>query len=259
MSETADIFLRRAGRRAELVFNRPAKRNAITLAMWRAIPGLVAEADADPQVRLLVVRGAGDHFAAGADIAEFETTYATREAALANQAVMARAMAALETFSKPSIAAIRGACVGGGCAVALCCDLRLAASDARFGVTPAKLGLAYGVSDTRRLVQAVGVSAAKRILFTGALIDAAEAHRLHLIDARHAPEALDVAVDALESELVAASGFTARAVKTSVALLGAGLTDDNDDSRALFADAFEGEDFREGSKAFLEKRTPTFP
>lgn len=259
MAETDDIFLRRAGRRAELVLNRPAKRNAITLAMWAAIPDLLAEAEADPAVRALVVRGAGDHFAAGADIAEFETVYATREAALDNQATMARAMAALESFAKPSIAAIRGACVGGGCALALCCDLRLAAVDARFGVTPAKLGLAYGVSDTRRLVETVGFSAAKRILFTGTLIDAAEALRLKLIDAVHEPDALDGAVDTLEAELLAASGFTARAVKTSVAQLRAGATDDDEISRARFADAFEDDDFREGSRAFLDKRTPRFP
>ncbi len=259
MSETADIHLARMGRRAELVLNRPAKRNAITLAMWRAIPDLVAEADVDPAVRLLVVRGAGAHFAAGADIAEFETTYATRDAALANQAVMARAMSALEAFSKPSLAVIRGACVGGGCAVALCCDMRLAASDARFGVTPAKLGLAYGVSDTRRLVQAVGPSAAKRILFTGGLIGAEEALRIGLIDAAHEDGALDAAVDALDAEIAAASGFTARAVKKVMAMLQDGAVDDTDESRALFADAFEGADFREGSSAFLAKRPPQFP
>lgn len=259
MAETDDIFLRRFGRRAELVLNRPAKRNAITLAMWAAIPDLLAQAQADPEVRLLVVRGAGDHFAAGADIAEFETVYATREAALDNQATMARAMTALETFEKPTIAAVRGACVGGGCALALCCDLRLSASNARFGVTPAKLGLAYGVSDTRRLVEAVGISAAKRILFTGALIDADEALRLKLIDASHAPDALDSAVDTLEAELLAASGFSARAVKATIAQLRAGVTDDDAVSRARFADAFGGDDFREGSRAFLDKRAPKFP
>ncbi|KAF0187249.1 MAG: enoyl-CoA hydratase/isomerase family protein [Hyphomonadaceae bacterium] len=259
LSESADIYLARTGRRAELVLNRPAKRNALSLAMWRAIPDLVAQVDADPDVRLLVVRGAGAHFAAGADIAEFETTYATREAALANQAVMARAMAALESFSKPSLAVIRGACVGGGCALALCCDLRFAATDARFGVTPAKLGLAYGVSDTRRLVQAVGPSAAKRILFTGGLIDAEEALRIGLVDAAHGDAALDGAVGAFEAELASASGFTARAVKQVMAMLRDGAIDDTAESRALFADAFEGPDFREGSTAFLAKRTPRFP
>jgi enoyl-CoA hydratase/carnithine racemase len=257
--QSPDIFLRRTGRRAEIVLNRPAKRNAVTLSMWRAIPDLVAEAADDDAVRLLVLTGAGDHFAAGADIAEFETTYATRDAALDNQAVMARAMTALENFPKPSLAAIRGACVGGGCALALCCDLRFAADDARFGITPAKLGLAYGVADTRRLIAAVGLSAAKRILFTGQLIDAAEALRLGLIDAAHAPEALANAVDELEGALSAASGFTQRAVKRVAAMIRNGAADDGDESRALFADGFESADFREGSTAFLAKRTPTFP
>lgn len=259
MSETDDIFLRRAGRRAELVFNRPTKRNAVTLAMWRAMPDLIAQAEADDTVRLLVVRGAGDHFSGGADIAEFETTYATREAALDNQTTMSRAMTALEGFAKPSLAAIRGSCVGGGCAIALCCDLRFATTDARFGVTPARLGLAYGVADTRRLLQAVGASATKRILFTGTLLDAEEALRIRLADSLHAPEALDAAVDAFEAELTAASGFTARAVKQSLARLRTGASDDDAQSRALFADAFEGPDFREGSRAFLDKRPPRFP
>jgi len=259
LADTDDIYLRRSGRRAEIVLNRPAKRNAVTLAMWAAIPGLVAEAAAGDAVRLLVLTGAGDHFAAGADIAEFKTTYATRDAALENQAVMARAMAALEDFPKPSLAVIRGACVGGGCALALGCDLRFASEDARFGITPAKLGLAYGVSDTRRLIAAVGPSAAKRILFTGQFIDAREALRLGLIDAAHAPNNLDAAVDAFESALSAASGFTARAVKRVAAMIRDGTVDDNDESRALFADAFEGADFREGAAAFLAKRTPDFP
>lgn len=259
MADTDDIYLRRSGRRAEIVLNRPAKRNAVTLAMWRAMPGLVAEAAADDAIRLLVLTGAGDHFAAGADIAEFEATYATREAALANQTVMARAMAALETFPKPSLAVIRGACVGGGCALTLCCDLRFAADDARFAITPAKLGLAYGVCDTRRLIAAVGPAAAKRILFTGQFVDATEALRLGLIDASHAPSDLAAAVDAFEVALSQASRFTARAVKRIVAMIRDGAVDDNDESRALFADAFEGGDFREGSAAFLAKRTPDFP
>lgn len=256
---TAEVYIARTGRRAELVLNRPDKRNALNLAMWAAIPGLLAEVADDPAVRLLVVRGAGDTFAAGADIAEFATAYATAEAALANHATMMAAMSALEDFPKPTLALIRGACVGGGCGIALCCDLRFAATDARIGITPANLGLSYGAADTRRLVQAVGVSAAKDMLFTGRLHRADEALRLGLVDRVAPPEQLDETLLTYEKEIVAASGFSARAIKRIFRMLSDGAHDDTDESRALFASAFGGADFHEGAAAFAEKRRPVFP
>lgn len=258
MSAEPEIFVSRAGAVAELVLNRPAKRNALTMAMWRALPGLLAALAADPAVRVLIVRGAGGHFAAGADIAEFESVFATREAALANQADIQAAMTALEDFPVPTLALIEGACVGGGCGLALCCDLRFAAANAKLGVTPAKLGLAYGVADTRRLVQAVGLSAAKDILFSGRLLDAAEALALRLVDRAVAPEALRPAVEAYSAQLLAASSHTARTAKQVLRMIRDGQTADDDKSRALFADGFEGRDFREGRAAFLEKRAPDF-
>lgn len=255
----SDIALRMRGRVAELVLDRPEKRNAITMAMWSAMPGLLAEAAADPAVRVLVVRGAGAAFAAGADIAEFETTYATRDAALANQETMAKAMTALERFALPTIAAIRGACVGGGCGLALACDLRIADSTARVGITPAKLGLVYGVGDTRRLVEAVGFSAAKSLLFTGRILDAAEAQAIGLLDRVVDAQSLDAAVAEMAETIAGASSFTARATKAIIARLREGVREDDAESRALFADAFEGADFQEGRTAFLQKRTPRFP
>jgi enoyl-CoA hydratase/carnithine racemase len=254
----ADIFLERRGARADLVLNRPDKRNAITVAMWGEIPNLLSEAQEDPAVRLLVVRGEGAHFAAGADIAEFETIYTTRLGALANHKTIQAAMRALETFAKPSVAAIRGACVGGGCGLALCADFRYADDTARFGITPGKLGLAYGVGDTRRLVRAVGLSAAKDILFTGRLMQAAEAKDIGLVDRVVAPDALEGLIEALEDHLCAASGYTARTTKQILQMLADGAQEDNDASRQLFADAFDGADFREGFRAFLEKRAPKF-
>lgn len=253
-----DIHIERRGRRADLVLNRPAKRNALNLAMWGAIPGLLRDIAADPGVRLLVVRGAGEAFSAGADIAEFETAYGTRAAMLDNHDTMAAAMDALEAFPCPSVALIRGACVGGGCGLALCCDLRFASEDARLGITPAKLGLVYGVANTRRLVEAVGVSAAKDMLFTARLHDAQSALRLGLVDRVVAPDDLDAALATFEGEIGACSGFTARATKQIFALMRNGARDDTTESRALFASAFDGADFREGSTAFVAKRRPDF-
>ncbi len=252
-----DIRVDILGARADLVLNRPHKKNALNLAMWAAIPGLLAPLAADAAVRVLVVRGEGAAFAAGADIAEFATAYATPAAARANQDTMIAAMAALESFPKPTVAQISGPCVGGGCALALCCDIRVAASDARFGITPAKLGLAYGIADTRRLIAAVGASRAKDILFTGRLLDAAEALRIGLIDRLAADAVTETA--ALVADLVCGSGYTARAVKAVCAMLRSGAVADTDESATLFAEAFEGADFREGYEAFMAKRAPVFP
>ncbi|HYE49685.1 MAG TPA: enoyl-CoA hydratase-related protein, partial [Azospirillaceae bacterium] len=165
-----------------LVLNQPARRNALSLEMWRLIPARLAEAAADSAIRVLVVQGAGGTFAAGADISEFGTVYATREDAAAYAADMAAALDGLAGFAKPTLALIEGACVGAGLGVALACDLRFAAADARLGVTPAKLGLVYPLGDTRRLVQAVGPSHAKDLLFTGRLVDAAEALSMGLLN-----------------------------------------------------------------------------
>jgi enoyl-CoA hydratase/carnithine racemase len=254
----SDILLAIHGARATLTLNRPDKKNALTLAMWDALPGLVAQAAAAPGVRLIVLTGAGGAFAAGADIAEFETVFADRASALDNHRRIQAAMSAVEDCPIPTLAMIEGACVGGGCGLALACDLRYAASTARFGITPGKLGLAYGVADTRRLVAAVGLSAAKDILFSGRLIDASRALEIGLIDTCVAPEALAGAADTLASDIAAASAFTAATTKQILRRIGAGQRDDDDASRALFADAFEGPDFREGRAAFLEKRKPNF-
>jgi enoyl-CoA hydratase/carnithine racemase len=254
----APIFLEDRGGFATLVLNRPDKKNALNLAMWAAIPVLLERALALPKIKALVVRGQGGVFSAGADIAEFEMAYATAEAAMANQICMQAAMTALEDFPLPTLAVIEGPCVGGGCGLALCCDLRFAAETARFGITPAKLGLVYGLGDTRRLVQAVGVSAAKDILFSGRLMPASEAKDLGLVNFVHAPTALDEAVQGYLAGLAGASTFTAMATKQILARLRAGDVRDDEASLALFASAFGAKDFQEGVGAFQQKRAPRF-
>lgn len=244
---------------ATLTLNRPQKRNALTQAMWRALPEAIAAVEADPAVKVLVVTGAGACFAAGADIAEFETVYATRDSAAAYAAEITAAMEALAALSKPSIAAIAGACVGGGLGLALACDLRIAADDARLGITPGKLGLMYSLGDTRRLVEAVGASAAKDILFTGRILKAGDALSLRLVDAVVAPDDLAAAVADKAAAIATASQWSARRTKAVVRLILDGVTEDTDETRGWFLDALEGEDFREGRDAFLAKRAPVFP
>jgi enoyl-CoA hydratase/carnithine racemase len=256
---TKNISLERVyAHSATLLLNRPDKRNALNVAMWAAIPALVDQAAADPEVKLLFVRGAGGAFASGADISEMPTIYATSDAALENDAKIQGAMTALENCPKPVIALIEGPCVGGGCGIALACDIRIGAMGSRYGVTPAKLGLVYGAADTRRLVQAVGLSMAKDILFTGRLLDAEEAHAIGLIDQLVNPEDLDDAAKDYADKIGAASQFSIRSQKKILALLRGGA-DDAPESRTLFGESFEGPDFKEGFAAFMEKRPANFP
>lgn len=244
---------------AVLTLNRPDKRNALTQAMWRALPQALATVEGDATIKVLVVTGAGDAFAAGADIAEFETVYATRDSAAAYAAEIAEAMEALANLSKPTIAAIPGPCVGGGLGLALCCDIRMASDRAKLGITPGKLGLMYSLADTRRLVEAVGPPAAKDILYTGRILGSAEALGLHLIDAAYPPEELEAAVAAKAETIATASQWSARRTKAVIRRILDGQTQDDDTTRAWFLDSLEGEDFQEGRDAFLQKRTPAFP
>ncbi|PZN99970.1 MAG: enoyl-CoA hydratase [Alphaproteobacteria bacterium] len=244
---------------ATLWLNRPEKKNALTLAMWSALPGLLAGIAAEHRAKVLIVRGAGGTFAAGADIGEFETVYATPDSTRAYFDRVGEAMEALASFDKPTVAMIEGACVGGGLGLALACDLRIASTEARLALTPGKLGLVYSLPDTRRLVQAVGLSRAKDILFTGRLIAADEALAIGLVDALHAPGALEAAVADKTAQIAAASQWTARWAKAIVGLIANGETTDTDESARWLIEAVEGEDFREGRDAFLDKRKPVFP
>lgn len=238
---------------AHLIIDRVAKRNAFNQAMWDALPGLVAEAMADDKVRVLVLRAAEPGiFCAGADIGELAANAADPDWLAANQTAINRAQYDLTRAPKPTVALIDGDCVGGGCGLALACDLRIASARSRFGITPAKLGLVYPLHDTKLLVDLVGPANAKRILFTGTLIDSAQAHRIGLIDD------IDDNADALLDTLTSVSDHSQQQVKAMIRRILDGQTEDDDSTRAMFADAFRGEDFREGVDAFLTKRKPDF-
>jgi len=165
---------------ARLVLSQPKRRNAITAEMWNNLPSVLAEVQTDKSLRALIVTGDGDHFAAGADISEFETLYATTESAAKISADIQRGFDALAAVRVPTIAMIRGACVGGGCGLALCCDIRIADRTAKFKIAPASLGLVYPFGDIARLIDAVGVANANEILLTGKLVKAKSAKKMGL-------------------------------------------------------------------------------
>jgi enoyl-CoA hydratase/carnithine racemase len=238
---------------ARLRIDRAEKRNAFHQGMWEALPGLVAEAMADPGVRLLVLESATPGiFCAGADIAELLDCSGDPAWRAANQAAINKAQYELTRAPKPTVAFIDGDCVGGGCGLALACDLRVATPRARFGITPARLGLVYPLHDTKLLVDLVGPAQAKRILFTGQLIDAEEALRIGLID-----QIADSA-DALADAIAAVSPHSTREAKAMIRRVLDGQAEDDDETRAIFAEAFTLPDFEEGVRAFVEKRQPKF-
>lgn len=247
-----------ADRVATLSLNRPDKRNALDQSMWEAMPGLVAAALARDDVRLLVLASAVPGvFCAGADIAEFARASADVGWRARNQAAIRATQKALATAAKPVISCIDGDCIGGGCGLALACDLRIASPASRFGITPARLGLVYPLHDTKLLVDLVGPAWARRLLLTGTLIDAETAHRIGLVtELADDPAA---ATAALAAQLLAVSGDSQRWVKATVRRILDGATDDDSQSMALFDAAFTGPDFAEGVAAFLERRTPRFP
>lgn len=230
---------------ATVVVRHPARRNAMTTAMWRALPPLLEELAADPAVGALVLTGADGTFCAGADISSL------RESPGEAQLLAVRAEEALAAFPKPTLAAIRGHCVGGGSQLAAACDLRFAEEGALFGVTPAKLGIVYPASSTRRLVALTGPATAKYLLFSGELIDAARALRTGLVDEVLPEGELDKRVAEFTRILVSRSRLTQSAAKE--------FADGRTDRDAYWAGQARGSgDTAEGVAAFLERRRPEF-
>lgn len=230
---------------ATVVIAHPAKRNAMTAAMWRALPPLLDVLAADPAVRALVLTGEGGTFCAGADIS---TLRGSPEEA---QGLAVRAEEALAAFPKPTLAAIRGHCVGGGAQLAGACDLRFAAEGSLFGVTPAKLGIVYPASSTRRLVSLVGPATAKYLLFSGELIDAERALRTGLVDEVLPGGELDARVEEFTRILASRSQLTQAAAKE--------FANGRADRDTHWAEQARGsKDTAEGVAAFLERRPPHF-
>jgi enoyl-CoA hydratase/carnithine racemase len=255
-----EILVERTGRIATVVFNRPHVRNAFNLAMWSALPGVVEGLSRDPDVRAIVFRGAGEEaFASGADISEFRENRKDRASAEAYNARTAAASHALETCPKPTVAMIYGYCMGGAVATAMACDLRFSADTGKFGIPAGRLGIIYGLHAVKRLVSLVGPATAKDILFSARLLDAPEALRAGFVQ-RVVPAA-ELAAYTYEylGRVVENAPLTIRGAKLIVdAIVEDGGVGQQDEIVQLQLRAFESEDYREGTAAFLEKRRPRF-
>ena len=257
---TDRILSRKEGAIGWLVFNNPERRNAVSLDMWQAIPSVLENFEKDPDIRVVVLAGAGDKaFVSGADISKFESERSTLDATKHYNVTVEKAYAGIQDFPKPTIAMIRGYCIGGGLGLAVCCDLRICSDNSRFAVPAAKLGLGYSYAGLRRLVDVVGPAFSREIFFTARQFDTEEARAMGLVN-RVVPEAeLETYVKNYAETIAGNAPLTVKAVKY---IVGEVMKDETKRNVARCAEmvdqCFASNDFIEGRRAFMEKRKPAF-
>jgi len=254
------MIARKDGAIGWMIFNNPERRNAVSLEMWQRAAEILAGFAQDSSVRVVVLAGAGGKaVVSGADISRFKDERQEAEAVAVYQAATDKAYQMLQSLPVPTIAMIRGYCIGGGTAIAVSCDLRVASENARFGIPAAKLGLGYGPKRAKPLVDLVGPAFAKEMYFTGRQFDAEEARRMGLVNSVVADEKLEAAVADMASTIAENAPLTVRSTKLTVNEL---MKDagDRDIARceAAAAACFTSRDYREGQAAFMEKRKPRF-
>jgi enoyl-CoA hydratase/carnithine racemase len=243
-----------------MIFNQPEKHNAVSLEMWAAVPKIIAAFEADPEVRAIVLAGAGKRaFVSGADISEFEAKRDTEEAIAAYDVVGEEAHIALAKAAKPTIAMIRGICFGGGIGIALTTDVRICSSDATFAIPAARLGVGYRYSGIKRLVDVVGPAFAKEIFFTAGPFTAEDARIMGLVNRVVAPGELEAHVTRFASAISANAPLTIKAAKMAINA----AVEDAERRRLEAVEAAiqacrTSSDYVEGRRAFMEKRKPIF-
>lgn len=257
---TDKMLMRKDGAVGWMIFNNPERRNAVSASMWEAIPRILDELESDEAIRVIVLAGAGDKaFVAGADISEFEKNRNSAEAARDYARAANAAQKRMYGCIKPTIAMIRGYCIGGGVGVALNCDMRVAAQSAKFGVPAARLGLGYAAQHIKKLIDVVGTAQAKEIFFTARHYSGEEAYRIGLLNHLVEDEALEDKVAEICATIAENAPLTIRSVKEIIAELNrVDALPDLERCDKLDKDCFDSEDYAEGRRAFMEKRKPVF-
>ena len=258
ISERVETWL--AGAALHIRFNNPARHNALSVDMWEAVPPLLARARDDERVRMVVFSGAGGKaFVSGADISQFEDMRAAREAVKHYEAMAETTLMGIHDFPKPTLACIRGWCIGGGVNVAISCDIRVASSDSTFSIPAARLGLGYRFSAMKNLVDLVGPGVAKDLFFTARKVGAAEAKELGLITRVAPPEGVDALLAEYTDAIADNAPLTIGAAKAITReILKAPQDLDRELSASLIRGCFESADYAEGRTAFMQKRKPVF-
>ena len=258
--QTDKMLSRKAGGVGYMTFNNPERHNAVSLDMWEAAQGILADFAADQAVRVVVVTGAGGKaFVSGADISKFEKERSSKEAIDRYNVAVDKANTAVYEFPKPTIAMIRGYCIGGGVGLALCCDLRICSDNSKFGVPAAKLGLGYGFKGIKKLVDVVGPSFAKEIFFTARQFTAAEALTMGLVNRVLPDGELETYVNDYAAIISGNAPLTVNSVKY---IVGEAVKPESERNLQkcgdLVAACFASNDYKEGRTAFMEKRKPAF-
>jgi len=257
---TERLLAEKRGTVGWITFNNPERRNAMSLDMWEALPRALDAFEADGEVRVIALRGAGEKaFVSGADISQFEKDRSSPEGVQRYEEMAEGAQLRLSACDKPTVAAIRGYCLGGGVNIALACDLRIAAEDARFGIPAARMGIGYRASSTKNLVDTVGPAFAREILITARQFSAAEALSMGLVQ-RVVPAAeFEASAQALLADIAANAPLSMRTGKRIVReLLRSSDGFDAEAARAWVRECMSSEDYKEGRRAFMEKRKPAF-
>jgi enoyl-CoA hydratase/carnithine racemase len=257
---TEKMLSERQGRVGIMTFNNPEKHNAVSFEMWEAAEHILDSFESDPEVRVVVLTGAGGKaFVSGADISKFESERASEEAVQRYNAMVEKVYGRIYRFPKPTIAMIRGYCIGGGLNLAICCDMRYATEGSRFALPAAKLGLGYGYKGLRRYIETIGPVATKEIFFTARQVNAAEALRWNMVNAVIADDALETTVMGVANTIADNAPLTIATIKHStVEILKDQAEHDVAACDAMVAACFASNDYREGRKAFMEKRKPQF-
>jgi enoyl-CoA hydratase len=242
-----------------MTFNKPARRNAVSLDMWEAMPKILDRFEQDPAVRVIVLKGAGDQaFVSGADISQFEKVRSSQESNAHYEQVSGEASRRLIACTKPTIAMIRGFCIGGGLAIAIGCDIRIANDAARFGVPAARLGLGYAAPGVKKLMELVGPSFTKEIFFTARHFSAVEAKDMGLVNRVVDSGALEDYTRNYCATIADNAPMTMHALKRTVGELVRGEKADLQTCDQLVKACFDSNDYIEGRRAFMEKRRPVF-
>jgi enoyl-CoA hydratase len=259
-AQTDKMLSRKDGPVGYVIFNNPERRNAVSLEMWEATAKILTDFGNDKDIRVVVLTGAGDKaFVSGADISKFENERANEEAIARYNQTVERANAAIYDYPKPTIAMIRGYCIGGGLGLALCCDLRICSDDSRFAVPAAKLGLGYPYHGLKKLVDVVGISFAKEIFYTARQFDAEEARTMGLVNRVVKAAELEAYVKKYADTIGENAPLTIATTKFTV---GEVVKDESKRDlakcAAMVKQCFESNDYTEGRRAFMEKRKPVF-
>ncbi|MDW7981635.1 MAG: enoyl-CoA hydratase-related protein [Thermomicrobium sp.] len=253
------IRVQRDGQSATVLLENPAVHNALSVTMWSRLAATMRELGPDPTVRVIVLRGAGQRaFSAGADIREFPQQRTGLAAALAYDRLVAGALDAILEAPQPVIAVIQGIAVGGGLELAAACDIRLATSEARFGLPLGRLGVMPGLAEVRTLLRILPPGRIVELVLRGELVDASEAAQLGLVTEVVDPADVERRLQGWIERLCALSAETVRATKAVLRLALGGVTEEDQRYRDLLAEVYESAAYREGVRAFLEKRIPTF-